>query len=488
MCTPSPPCIHGVVYTTQVGSRDGPLSSRAGRGRSIGKDSVRQPGRPDQALPLEREGQPTRTVSPGPDRLVLGIACAETSDLGRRNEASAAVEMRVGGVLHAKKAMGMPGKAHARRKVVRTHTSKAPRWGSVSTDQDIDLDEPFAYVSDLMTELEVVSVRVDCSLQKAASLFDTKRISGMPVVDEQGVCVGVLSKKDLPGDPYERQRLFDSGEKIADYFTSPAICVRGHAHVVEAAAIMLKHKVHRLPVVDKDGKPVGVISRSDVFKPLLNEKAALFNAAVVPEAQATQRNKVPEKEPVEGSAKQENGTGENSEETGYTVVTQGSDWEVKYLYDGDCSICMNLVSMLKKRDKGRGKIKFINIADVDYNPDENMYIEFEEAMQTIHVITKDQEIIKGAEALGVMYDAVGLGWVSTLQKVPGLQQLGSAAYELIAKLRLPIEGRSMDALLATRQIEKAASGKAGCVNPDDPCRNLYDDDGDEALSSYEEFY
>eukprot|EP00894_Picocystis_sp_ML_P002725 jgi/Pico_ML_1/53242/g3818.t1 len=313
----------------------------------------------------------------------------------------------------------MPGKAHARRKVVRTHTSKAPRWGSVSTDQDIDLDEPFAYVSDLMTELEVVSVRVDCSLQKAASLFDTKRISGMPVVDEQGVCVGVLSKKDLPGDPYERQRLFDS---------------------------------------------------------------------VVPEAQATQRNKVPEKEPVEGSAKQENGTGENSEETGYTVVTQGSDWEVKYLYDGDCSICMNLVSMLKKRDKGRGKIKFINIADVDYNPDENMYIEFEEAMQTIHVITKDQEIIKGAEALGVMYDAVGLGWVSTLQKVPGLQQLGSAAYELIAKLRLPIEGRSMDALLATRQIEKAASGKAGCVNPDDPCRNLYDDDGDEALSSYEEFY
>lgn len=378
---------------------------------------------------------------------------------------------------------------HRRCKTACTHASKAPKWGTVSVDQDIDLDEPFAYVSDLMTDLEVVSVKADCTLKKAASLFDTKRISGMPVVDERGVCVGVLSKKDLPGDPYERQRLFENGEKIAEYYTSPAICVRGHAHVVEAAAIMLKHKVHRLPVVDKEGKPVGVISRSDVFKPLLNEKAALFNAAVVPEAQVTGRDKKPAEKLEEVPVKEENGTRENREDMGNTVVTQGSEWEAKYLYDGDCSICMNLVSMLKKRDKGRGKIKFVNIADVDYDPDENMYIEFEEAMKTIHVITKDQEIVKGSEALGVLYEAVGLGWVSQLQKVPGLQQLGSAAYELIAKLRLPMEGRSMDALLATRQIEKAASGNAGCVNPDDPCRNLYDDeDGDEALSSYEEFY
>ncbi len=41
------------------------------------------------------------------------------------------------------------------------------------------------------------------------------------------------------------------------------------------------------------------------------------------------------------------------------------------MYDGDCSMCMALVAMLKRQDDGRGLISFVNIASMAYNPREN---------------------------------------------------------------------------------------------------------------------
>ena len=46
-------------------------------------------------------------------------------------------------------------------------------------------------------------------------------------------------------------------------------------------------------------------------------------------------------------------------------------WQVKYLYDGDCSMCKALVSLLKRQDAGRGLIQFVNIASMNYNTDDN---------------------------------------------------------------------------------------------------------------------
>lgn len=59
--------------------------------------------------------------------------------------------------------------------------------------------------------------------------------------------------------------------------TSPAVSIRKRAHTGEAAGLMLAHKIHRLPVVDKDNKLLGIVSRTDIFRPLLSDKAALYD-------------------------------------------------------------------------------------------------------------------------------------------------------------------------------------------------------------------
>ena len=60
--------------------------------------------------------------------------------------------------------------------------------------------------------------------------------------------------------------------------TSPAICVIGQAHVAEVAALMLQHKIHRVIVVESASSsiPVGVVTRSDIFQPVLCKSSDLI--------------------------------------------------------------------------------------------------------------------------------------------------------------------------------------------------------------------
>jgi len=83
-------------------------------------------------------------------------------------------------------------------------------------------------------------------------------ISGVPVVDASNRCVGVVSKKDTA----------KGGKTVGDIMTSPAVTVKQTNSVAEAAAIMLKYKVDRLPVISRKGEVCGIVSRTDLFTAL----------------------------------------------------------------------------------------------------------------------------------------------------------------------------------------------------------------------------
>lgn len=98
----------------------------------------------------------------------------------------------------------------------------------------------------------------------------------VPVIDQRGVCVGVLSDVDvrkflghfLPSEQVHHMR----STKVKEVMSTPALVIHAHAHVADAAGMLLKHKIHRLPVVEEsDGEliVVGVISRADVFEPVI---------------------------------------------------------------------------------------------------------------------------------------------------------------------------------------------------------------------------
>jgi CBS domain-containing protein len=139
-------------------------------------------------------------------------------------------------------------------------------------------------VRDLMTR-DVVTVRPTTPLKDVAKLLVERRISGVPVVDDGGTVLGVVSEGDLVlkeqgTDAVERRplaRIFgDSPETRAqlakvvaltagDAMTAPAITTSADALVAEAAATMTRGRVNRLPVVDGDTL-VGLLTRADIVR------------------------------------------------------------------------------------------------------------------------------------------------------------------------------------------------------------------------------
>lgn len=130
---------------------------------------------------------------------------------------------------------------------------------------DTLMADPYGSIETVMSS-PAVTVTADTTLDRVLELFE--RFTGLPVVDERGTCVGIISNIDVA--KFARTRIGNSlpTAKVVDIMTAPAIVIMHHAPVAYAAGLMLKHKVHRLPVVDKDGAVVGIITRTDVFEPL----------------------------------------------------------------------------------------------------------------------------------------------------------------------------------------------------------------------------
>jgi len=137
-------------------------------------------------------------------------------------------------------------------------------------------------VLDVMTT-DVAAARPDMTLKDAAAVLLERGVSGMPVLDDGGEVVGVISEGDilakaLPeperggsalarllrrADPDDQRRL--EARVVGDAMTAPAITIEAHWPVAEAAEQMHERKVNRLPVVEQ-GRLVGLVSRADLVR------------------------------------------------------------------------------------------------------------------------------------------------------------------------------------------------------------------------------
>jgi CBS domain-containing protein len=130
---------------------------------------------------------------------------------------------------------------------------------------------------------EVVSVRPEATLKEVAQLLVDHRISGLPVCDESGRVVGVVSEGDIlyreSEDPDRAgllARLFDDKLRVEarkaaartaeEAMTAPPITIGRDEHVSEAARRMVENGVNRLPVVGEGGRVVGIVTRADLVR------------------------------------------------------------------------------------------------------------------------------------------------------------------------------------------------------------------------------
>jgi CBS domain-containing protein len=121
-------------------------------------------------------------------------------------------------------------------------------------------------VGDVMTS-NPVSISESASLAEAVSLLESRKITGLPVLDASGVLVGVLSQTDLVRARAKTHLLANwRGLAVGEIMTKPALTIPSSAGLDEAARLMEERRVHRLVVIDAAATPIGIISTSDLVR------------------------------------------------------------------------------------------------------------------------------------------------------------------------------------------------------------------------------
>ena len=142
----------------------------------------------------------------------------------------------------------------------------------------------------------VFTVRRETPLKEVARLLIDNGVSGVPVVDDAGAVLGVVSEADflvkeqgaveirhrrlarLLGESTETRRQLGvvAARTAGEAMTSPAVTVEAHRSIREAAAVMTHQHINRLPVIEHD-QLVGIVTRADLVRAYLRSDQELVD-------------------------------------------------------------------------------------------------------------------------------------------------------------------------------------------------------------------
>ena len=105
-----------------------------------------------------------------------------------------------------------------------------------------------------------VTIKGDRTVRDALKMMEEFHIGGIPVVDEEGLLIGIVTNRDLR---FEQ----DLDRKVSDVMTKEnLITTTQSTNLEEAAQILQEHKIEKLPVVDGNGKLIGLVTYKDITK------------------------------------------------------------------------------------------------------------------------------------------------------------------------------------------------------------------------------
>jgi predicted DCC family thiol-disulfide oxidoreductase YuxK len=115
--------------------------------------------------------------------------------------------------------------------------------------------------------------------------------------------------------------------------------------------------------------------------------------------------------------------------------------QIRVLYDGECPLCSREIQLLRRLDRGRGRVRFEDIAAPEFDASA-FGIDAAAALERIHGVLPDGSVIEGMAVFRRAYAAVGLGWLLAPTAWPGLRRVADWAYASFARNRLRWTGRS----------------------------------------------
>ena len=143
-------------------------------------------------------------------------------------------------------------------------------------------------VSDVMTK-KVVVARPETTFRELVRLIEDHHVHALPVIDEAGQVMGMVAESDLlvkeefadghvrtPLRRRGRARL--AGTTAGEIMTSPVVTIDPSQRLGQAARVIHRRHIGRLPVVDKDDRLLGIVTRRDLLKIFLRPDPELLEA------------------------------------------------------------------------------------------------------------------------------------------------------------------------------------------------------------------
>jgi CBS domain-containing protein len=144
---------------------------------------------------------------------------------------------------------------------------------------------------DIMTK-DVIAVTTETTIRELAEIMTRHRIGSVPVVDDKGALIGIVTESDLieqdknfhiptvislfdwviyleSEKKFEKELKRMTGQTVGDIYTKEAMTVEPQTTISEIADIMCDKRIHSLPVVDA-GKLVGIVSRIDLIRSMVS--------------------------------------------------------------------------------------------------------------------------------------------------------------------------------------------------------------------------
>jgi CBS domain-containing protein len=165
---------------------------------------------------------------------------------------------------------------------------------SVNAPEDCDpvlnSKEMIMKAMDVMVR-DVLTVKPDTSINEVVRLLADNDISALPVVDDQGQIVGIISEADLlrreeigterrrpwwleamtPATTLADEFAKSHGRRVAELMSSQVVSASEDAPLIEIASLLERNRIKRVPIT-KDGKLVGIVSRSNIIQALASSK------------------------------------------------------------------------------------------------------------------------------------------------------------------------------------------------------------------------
>ncbi len=142
-------------------------------------------------------------------------------------------------------------------------------------------------VSDVMV-YDISAVFEDDTVERAVDIMERHVVSGVPVVDEDMRVVGFVTEADimrasipsyftllqsasfLPDtDQFMKNVLKIRDHKVSEYMSKPPIVVKADSTLIYTADLMMRHNIKTIPVVDDEGRLIGIVTKIGILKAAL---------------------------------------------------------------------------------------------------------------------------------------------------------------------------------------------------------------------------